>query len=78
MATAGPYLPTITSAGVLRSIRVHGQGIHKYDNVRIGLNGRLNLPRPPSSWPSWKFLARRSKPARKWPGAIARPCRQWW
>jgi UDP-2-acetamido-2-deoxy-ribo-hexuluronate aminotransferase len=26
----------------LRSIRVHGQGTHKYDNVRIGLNGRLD------------------------------------
>jgi UDP-2-acetamido-2-deoxy-ribo-hexuluronate aminotransferase len=26
----------------LRSIRVHGQGVHKYDNVRIGLNGRLD------------------------------------
>jgi UDP-2-acetamido-2-deoxy-ribo-hexuluronate aminotransferase len=29
-------------AGVLRSIRVHGQGTHKYDNVRIGMNGRLD------------------------------------
>jgi len=29
-------------AAVLRSIRVHGQGAHKYDNVRIGLNGRLD------------------------------------
>jgi UDP-2-acetamido-2-deoxy-ribo-hexuluronate aminotransferase len=29
-------------AAVLRSIRVHGQGTHKYDNVRIGLNGRLD------------------------------------
>jgi dTDP-4-amino-4,6-dideoxygalactose transaminase len=26
----------------LRSIRVHGQGAHKYDNVRIGLNARLD------------------------------------
>jgi UDP-2-acetamido-2-deoxy-ribo-hexuluronate aminotransferase len=26
----------------LRSIRVHGQGVHKYDNVRLGLNGRLD------------------------------------
>ena len=26
----------------LRSIRVHGQGHHKYDNVRIGINGRLD------------------------------------
>lgn len=29
-------------AAVLRSIRVHGQGGHKYDNVRIGINGRLD------------------------------------
>ncbi|SHI76198.1 UDP-2-acetamido-2-deoxy-ribo-hexuluronate aminotransferase [Malonomonas rubra DSM 5091] len=26
----------------LRSVRVHGQGIDKYENVRIGLNGRLD------------------------------------
>ncbi|MBU3930976.1 MAG: DegT/DnrJ/EryC1/StrS family aminotransferase [Proteobacteria bacterium] len=26
----------------LRSIRVHGQGDNKYDNVRIGINGRLD------------------------------------
>jgi len=29
-------------AAIMRSIRVHGQGTHKYDNVRIGLNGRLD------------------------------------
>jgi UDP-2-acetamido-2-deoxy-ribo-hexuluronate aminotransferase len=29
-------------ADVLRSIRVHGQGKDKYENVRIGLNGRLD------------------------------------
>ena len=29
-------------AGVLRSIRGHGQGSDKYDNVRIGINGRLD------------------------------------
>ena len=29
-------------ASVLRSIRVHGQGSNKYDNIRIGLNGRLD------------------------------------
>lgn len=27
---------------VLRSIRVHGQGADKYENVRVGLNGRLD------------------------------------
>jgi len=29
-------------ADVLRSIRVHGQGTHKYDNVRLGIAGRLD------------------------------------
>lgn len=29
-------------AALLRSIRVHGKGSDKYDNVRIGLNGRLD------------------------------------
>jgi dTDP-4-amino-4,6-dideoxygalactose transaminase len=29
-------------AAVMRSIRIHGQGSDKYDNVRIGMNGRLD------------------------------------
>lgn len=29
-------------ATALESIRVHGKGEHKYDNVRIGINGRLD------------------------------------
>lgn len=29
-------------AEILESIRVHGKGGHKYDNVRIGINGRLD------------------------------------
>ena len=29
-------------ADVLRSLRVHGQGSDKYDNVRIGMNGRMD------------------------------------
>lgn len=29
-------------AKTMRSIRVHGQGSHKYDNVRLGINGRLD------------------------------------
>jgi len=28
--------------GLLRSIRVHGQGSDRYENVRIGINGRLD------------------------------------
>ena len=27
---------------MLRSVRVHGQGLDKYDNVRLGLTGRLD------------------------------------
>ena len=26
----------------MKSIRVHGKGTHKYDNIRIGINGRLD------------------------------------
>jgi dTDP-4-amino-4,6-dideoxygalactose transaminase len=29
-------------ASVMRSLRIHGQGADKYDNVRIGINGRLD------------------------------------
>lgn len=29
-------------AGILRSVRVHGHGSDKYDNVRLGLTGRLD------------------------------------
>jgi len=29
-------------ADILRSLRVHGQGTHKYDTIRIGMNGRLD------------------------------------
>jgi dTDP-4-amino-4,6-dideoxygalactose transaminase len=30
------------SLAILESLRVHGQGIDKYDNVRIGMNGRMD------------------------------------
>jgi dTDP-4-amino-4,6-dideoxygalactose transaminase len=29
-------------AEIMKSLRVHGKGHHKYENVRIGLNGRLD------------------------------------
>jgi len=29
-------------AALMKSIRVHGEGVDKYDNVRIGINGRLD------------------------------------
>ena len=36
------YLPTVDLAEIIKSCRVHGQGSNKYDNVRIGLNSRLD------------------------------------
>jgi len=30
------------AAEIMKSLRVHGKGTHKYDNVRIGLNARLD------------------------------------
>ncbi|MRR37352.1 DegT/DnrJ/EryC1/StrS family aminotransferase [bacterium] len=29
-------------AEIIRSIRLHGKGSHKYENIRIGINGRLD------------------------------------
>jgi dTDP-4-amino-4,6-dideoxygalactose transaminase len=29
-------------AEIMRSLLVHGKGIHKYDNARIGINGRMD------------------------------------
>jgi len=29
-------------AKIMRSLRVHGQGSNKYDNVRVGINGRMD------------------------------------
>jgi len=29
-------------ADILRSVRIHGKGVHKYENIRIGINGRLD------------------------------------
>ena len=29
-------------ADTIQSLRIHGKGGHKYDNVRIGINGRLD------------------------------------
>lgn len=29
-------------AEIMQSVRVHGKGHHKYDNIRVGLNGRLD------------------------------------
>ena len=36
------FLDDDEKAGVIRSLIVHGKGTDKYDNVRIGMNGRLD------------------------------------
>ena len=36
------FTDDVELAAILRSLRVHGQGADKYDNVRIGMNGRLD------------------------------------
>src|SRR5205807_6681153 len=36
------FLDDDDTIAVLRSLRVHGQGTDKYDNVRIGMNARLD------------------------------------
>ncbi len=36
------FLDDDETMGVLKSLRVHGQGNDKYDNVRIGMNARLD------------------------------------
>jgi dTDP-4-amino-4,6-dideoxygalactose transaminase len=39
-------------ADLLRSYRVHGKGVDKYDNVRIGINSRLDTFKPLCYWKS--------------------------
>ncbi len=33
---------TLNLAAVMDSLRVHGKGSDKYDNVRVGINGRMD------------------------------------
>lgn len=44
-------------AAVLKSIRVHGQGSDKYDNVRVGLNARLDTIQAAILLPKLKAFA---------------------
>lgn len=43
-------------AQILRSLRVHGKGIDKYDNVRIGMNSRLDTLQAAILCEKMKFL----------------------
>jgi dTDP-4-amino-4,6-dideoxygalactose transaminase len=36
------FVHTKADFDILKSLRVHGQGVDKYDNVRIGMNGRMD------------------------------------
>ena len=43
MVTGACVLQMVTMfSEIIDSLRVHGKGHHKYDNVRIGINGRLD------------------------------------
>lgn len=44
-------------ADSIKSIRVHGQGSNKYDNVRIGINGRLDTIQAAILLPKLRVLA---------------------
>lgn len=44
-------------ANLIRSIRVHGKGSHKYDNVRVGLNARLDTIQAAILLVKLKYLA---------------------
>lgn len=64
-----------TLAEVMRSIRVHGQGSDKYDNVRIGINGRLDTIQAAILLEKLKIFAdeidEREKIARRYDDALA-------
>ena len=45
---------------MLKSLRVHGQGSDKYDNVRIGMNAGSTRCRPRSCWKSSRSSPTRS------------------
>jgi dTDP-4-amino-4,6-dideoxygalactose transaminase len=62
-------------AAVLRSIRVHGSGSDKYDNVRLGINGRLDTLQAAILRPKLAIFAdeleRRDAVARRYAAALA-------
>jgi len=58
-------------ASVLRSIRVHGQGSDKYDNIRIGLNGRLDTLQAAIVLAKLDILILRWRLGKQWPNVIA-------
>ncbi|HEY4124922.1 MAG TPA: DegT/DnrJ/EryC1/StrS aminotransferase family protein, partial [Rhizomicrobium sp.] len=63
-------------AELLRSIRIHGQGTDKYENVRIGLNSRLDTIQAAILIEKLKIfpeeIAMREKVAQRYSNALAR------
>lgn len=62
-------------AAKMKSIRVHGQGDDKYDNIRIGMNGRLDTLQAVVLLSKLKIfdeeLARRDEAANKYKGLLS-------
>ena len=62
-------------AGILRSIRVHGAGQHRYENVRLGMNARLDTLQAAILLPKLTVLAkerdRREELAAKYTGRLS-------
>lgn len=62
-------------AAALRSLRVHGQGSDKYDNVRIGMNGRLDTIQAAVLLEKLRIfpdeIVRRNEIAARYSGALA-------
>ena len=56
---------------VLQSLRVHGQGRDKYDNVRIGMNARLDTIQAAVLIEKLRFSPTRSRRASGWPRDMA-------
>jgi UDP-2-acetamido-2-deoxy-ribo-hexuluronate aminotransferase len=58
-------------ADILRSIRVNGQGTHKYENVRLRMNGRLQAPILFAKLEVFETQAQpRQKVAQRYPGPL--------
>jgi len=61
-------------AAILESIRAHGKGSHKYDNVRIGINGRLDTLQAAVVLAKFEVfpeeMEQRQEAARRYTGAI--------
>ncbi len=64
--------------GILRSIRVHGQGSDRYDNIRIGLNGRLDTLQAAIILVKMDIFDQEIEARQTVAGAIAPAWENWW